>query len=347
MKRTILLVSAALAFAACTTDYTPDLTRAEGKVTLSFCSSMPVTKAPITGSGDLTLDHFQVFVFDASGTLEANTGVIHDTDVASSLPSVEISPGVKDIWAVGNAPEDITGNHVVNTLAQFLDIRMDLLDQTGGENLMYSAHIPETVVSEAYTVDLEFDHLACKIIIDEIQRNFVNSDLALVPLSIQRIYLSNVAGDCDFACAEAPEVWYNKKGAVEKTNSIIYYSFGSGGHVLSQGSSYTTSHVFYSFPNPQLEDHYAGNTWSPRRTRLVVECLYNGETCYYPVTLPKAASEKLKRNTVYHIQKLILKRPGSPDPDNPGDTYNPYMEYSFEVIVNGWQDDIPYTEEFS
>lgn len=342
MKKITMLFALALAVAACSTDYTPESGNNSDKVTLSFRTSMPVTKA-VTGTGDMTLDHFQVFVFDAEGYLEANTSVI--TSLAQGLPSLELTPGIKDIWAVGNAP-DLFEAYDIETEDDFFGIRMDVLDQINGQGLYYSASLENSSVYEDNTVDLAFDHLACKVIIDKIERNFYDPDLAQVPMHINKIYLSNVAADCNFECTGTPEDWYNKKGVIDQNDDIVCYLFANPGYALAQGASYNQSHTFYTFPNPITSDTYAGNGWSPRRTRLVVECSLNGEPCYYPITLPNVANAVLARNTVYHISKLTLRRPGSPDPDNPGGSMDPYMDYQFEVIVNDWLGGESYTEAF-
>lgn len=342
MKKIAMLFSLALAFAACTTDYSPEADTNPDKVRLSFRAVMPATKT-ITGSGDLTLDHYQVFVFNQSGYLEANTDII--TNITQGLPSLDLAPGLKDIWAVGNAQCDLYANYDIDTKSDFLALRMNLFDQPGATGLFYSAKIENRQVNEDYTVDLEFEHLPCKVVIDKIERNFYDTDLAQVPMLIKRIYLSNVAADCDFACTGNPVDWYNMKGELDEDGDFLCYTFPSSGYTLAQNATYNTSHTFYSFPNPYKTDYFGGE-WRPRRTRLVVECTLNGETCYYPITLPNDASAALSRNTVYHITKLTLKRPGSPDPDNPGDEIDPYMEYSFEVIVRSWVNDEPYDEIF-
>lgn len=341
MKKFTMLFALALAVAACSTDYTPESGNPD-KVTLSFRTSMPLTKA-VTGSGDMTLDRFQVFVFDAEGYLEANTSVI--TSLAQGLPSLELTPGIKDIWAVGNAP-DLFEAYDIETEDDFFGIRVDVLDQVNGQGLYYSASLENSSVYEDNTVDLAFDHLACKVIIDKIERNFYNPDLAQVPMHINKIYLSNVAADCNFACTGNPEGWYNKKGVIDKDDDIVCYMFAYPGFALAQGASYNLSHTFYAFPNPVTNDTYGGNGWTPRRTRLIVECSINGEPCYYPITLPSDANATLTRNTVYHISKLTLRCPGTPDPDDPTGTVDPYMDYQFDVIVNDWLGGDSYTETF-
>ena len=169
MKKTALILTFALAAAACSTDYTPDAERTPGMVRLSFRAMIPSTKT-ITGTGDMTLDHYQVFVFDSEGDLEANTNVINNT--SQGLPTLELCPGKKYIWAVGNMVEDLSNSNVIDNVDDLKSICVALLDQPDGTGLFYTAKIENTQVTEDNTVDLEFDHMPCKVVIDKIERSF-------------------------------------------------------------------------------------------------------------------------------------------------------------------------------
>lgn len=96
---------------------------------------------------------------------------------------------------------------------------------------------------------------------------------------------------------------------------------------LTYNTTYSVKHHFYGYPNPVATDANAGS-WTPRKTRLVVEATLGGEVCYYPVTL-----DKMQRNTEYIIN-LTVTRLGSPDPDTPVTT----GEASFTVEVKDWVD---------
>ena len=67
----------------------------------------------------------------------------------------------------------------------------------------------------------------------------------------------------------------------------------------------------YCYPNPTGTDANGG-TFSPRKTRLVIEVQIDTRTFYYPITLAS-----VERNTHYSITNLTITRLGSSDPDYP------------------------------
>jgi len=117
---------------------------------------------------------------------------------------------------------------------------------------------------------------------------------------------------------------------------------------LTNGSTYSTQHTFYVFHNPYTIDKI-GTTWNPRRTRLVVECDYNGRTCYYPVTLPqKIGTDRgvLTGNKCYHITLLTLTRPGSTSPEDPDQEVSSEIDVTVKIEVADWENETAYTETF-
>lgn len=344
MKNTLFAIAAALSLAACTADYVPEET--PKSVKLSFRTFAPSTRT-IAGSGDKSVSSLQIFVFTASGYLEANTPVI--TESYQGLPNVDISPGVKQVWAVANVDDDLVQSYEINTVEDFLSLTVDITEQASAQDLVMSGYIESVTVKEDYTVDIDLKRLTAKVVIDQIERAFTDPDLARVSLKICGIYLSNVAGECDFACSSTSTIWYNQKGVKENLGcDLICHDITPV--EIAQNGTYSTSHTLYPFPNPVKENTYGGSGWSNRRTRLVVECLFGGETCYYPITLPKISDNPnltLDRNTLYHITKLTLKRPGSPDPDIPNYELEPEMNYSFEISVEDWDNVDPYIEVFN
>ena len=63
------------------------------------------------------------------------------------------------------------------------------------------------------------------------------------------------------------------------------------------------------FPNPSSSAVWGGS-WSPRFTRVVIQATLQGETVYYPISLPASV-----RNKTYMIDEVIIHRPGSSDPE--------------------------------
>ena len=92
--------------------------------------------------------------------------------------------------------------------------------------------------------------------------------------------------------------------------------------------------TMYLPPNPESSDCFSlpeesteYPMWSPRATKLVVECEIEGQTCYYPITLPRDGI-----NRSIDISRIEIYSFGSSCPDMP------VSPESIRVIsnVNGW-----------
>ena len=115
--------------------------------------------------------------------------------------------------------------------------------------------------------------------------------------------------------------------------------------------------TFYVMPNdvawgtgsPAAFGPIAGDTWSPRHTKLVIETEYAGKTYYYAIpiagngsgaTYKKLGSAEddgsayagIKANYSYEINELVLTRLGSTNPDEPTVESN----VNFEITVQPW-----------
>ena len=94
---------------------------------------------------------------------------------------------------------------------------------------------------------------------------------------------------------------------------------------LPYSSTWTADKYFYCYPNPTETDS-SEETWSARRTRLVLEATLGGEVMYYPVTLPV-----IEPNSSYEVTVKITRR-GSPSPDIPVTG----IAAEFSVDVQNW-----------
>ena len=212
----------------------------------------------------------------------------------------------------------------------------------------------ELEVKTSMSVSVDVKHIAAKIVLDKVTRDFTDPNLEEVPMRLKKIYVSNVAADCDYACSGGtPTIWNNQLGVLGTTpeNAALLVDGGLD-EDLGEGKTYSTAHTFYVYPNPVTADK-TDNIWSPRKTRLVLECDYNGRTCYYPVTIPgenydvgAGTSPDIQRNKVYHINALTLKRPGSQNTESKEPPVQSDVSCTFSVSVADWEDDIPYTEVF-
>jgi len=329
---------------SCQGDYceTPDASASSSetqeKVTLTISLSTPLTRATLASGNtdDMTFHNAQVFVYNKQGVLEAKSGPV----TSQTGINLSIIPGHKTVWAVVNAPElslSVGTSDTPSLIRTSLsDNSLDALVMSGSKDLEITASSSESI---------EVKHIASKIILNKITRSFTNTDLSEVPMTLKKVYMSNVAADCDYGCTGTePTVWNCKMGVLASPveNAALLLDTGLNGN-LSEGATYSTAHTFYVYPNPVTADTDAA-TWAPRKTRLVLECDYNGRTCYYPITIQGTS---LERNKVYQINGLTLKRPGSESSERKEPEVSSDVDCTFSITVANWEEGIaPYDEVF-
>lgn len=337
MKKRIIAIAAlaAVVFPSCQGDYSAEPEEPQ-KVTLNVSLGGADTKAKIGGSTqDMTFSNAQIFVYNKLGKLEAKSGPVTTKDGIS----LSIIPGTKTIWALVNAP---TMSLDLGT-SETPESKKSLLSDNALNKLVMSGSKSVSVTSST-SVSVEVKHIAAKIVLDKITRAFTDVNLAEVPMTLKKVYMSNVAADCDYACSgAAPTVWNCKLGVFDNPiqNGALIVDTGLS-EPLAEGATYSIAHTFYVYPNPTTQDS-TSDTWSPRKTRLVLECEYNGKTSYYPITIN---TDTIERNKVYHITGLTLKRPGSQNSEKKDPMVSSEVNCTFGVTVSNWENEEPYSEEF-
>lgn len=341
MKKITVLLAAFAVFAACSRDVTPEPELVTLQMNILPGSS---TKADVTGHDDTTLEKVQVLVFDKNGNLETATD---NVDFGTSI-SMSVVPGTKTIWAVGNE----TYKLFVSNLNDLMYHRYCLEDENFSKFIMSDSKENISVTTSGQ-LNFGLKRLACKIVIDKIVRQFNQAAYGEIPLVIKKIYLSNVCDRADVAAQSIIGDSYNvQMGIIGNLDASLKAKIVDDGLdiTLFDGDDHTATHTFYAYPNGATDDAFGGENFSPRRTRLVLECLYNGALCYYPITLPAESGSgrgTLDRNTVYHISSLILTRPGSPDPDVPADEVSSIQNCTFNITCSPWDGNVSYTETFN
>ncbi len=298
-----------------------------------------ITRAKVNGTEDMTLKNVQVIVFNDKGKLEKSSNLASNT---TSL-TLDVLPGKKTVWAVANIASKINESaipSIADLSSKIYDLENNAIDK-----LSMSGFAEKTVSIENCSMELLVKHMACKVVLDGVKRSFTNPDYSVIPLTIKKIFLSNVAGKCSFGCeGEVPSLWYNQLGIIPSSLPAAVKALTVDDALsisLPEGESYNSTHTFYAFPNP-CTDLVFGGSWSPRPTRLVLECDYGGNTCYYPITI----TGPLVRNKVYHISMLTLKKPGSTSPDDPNTEVSSTISFVVQIRVADWEGDNAYAEEF-
>lgn len=290
-----------------------------GQLTISIVGNNAATKA--LSAADETnyskVKDLQIFVFDGE-TLDVYAIVSNTTSA-----TVTCRQGTKTVYAVVNAPA-ITN---VKTVDQLKSIGSQLSDND--EAFVMVGSKTGVSVPSGEPIEIEVKRIVARVALKKITLAFTNSAYPGMGAKQQKVYLVNVPTDTNLGLTLAPTNWINK---------MAYSSTDEPRSFVSDVNSYdlmTTDYneYLYSYPNPTVSDANGGS-WSARHTRLVVETLIDGNTYYYPITLPA-----LEAGKSYEIENLTLTRLGSTNPDQPVQL----SDATFEISVKDWTV-VPITE---
>lgn len=330
-KISIILVStlAALAFVSCNKDVRtaePQETSLPVRLVVGVEGSAATRATGITSNSDQSeakVNSLQVFVFNGDavdGYASSNT----------KTATVSCTSGLRDIYAVVNAP---TLN--ISSKADLLATVSSLENNTANFQMIGSK--TETLKYDG-TVSINVDRLAARVVIKGIKNAIENTTYAN-QFKVVSVYLTNVAGDCDFGGTSGYTIdrWYNRRG-YEASNNLGAMTYDAVNSNVAAGATLSDAHYFYSMPN--RNEGKVGGTWSPRAARLVIRVELAGTLYDYPILLPA-----LESNKSYEINLVTITRPGNKDdgnhdPNDPDDTdeEDPItgFEQNFEIVVNPW-----------
>ena len=295
--------------------------RFELKVQVRSGGDLVQTKSTtITPASEVLVNNLQVFVFRGDA-LDAYGSINDDDEITLSCTG-----GERQVYALVNCP-DLSA---ISTKTALL-ATSSLLSGNSGTNFQMIGHQDEVDLPDDSPVTINVHRLAARVVIKKISRAFTVSALAAKSLTIDQIFITNVAGDINFGETASPTVWYNKMAYSSEQAAFTYDAPASA---LANNASYSTAHSFYAYPNPTVDDA-EGGSWSARHTRLVIKVTLGTDVYYYPITLPA-----LEANKSYEIDELILTRPGSDNPDKPVS----FQDCTFQVNVVGWTT-VPVSDE--
>lgn len=317
-KISIIVALAAAAICSCTKQDAQSASGSASDLTgkVNLCISVPTQTKVTDISSEDAVNSLQVFVFNSAGTsLEA-----YSSGSASSL-SVSVSTGTKKIAAVVNAGA-VPG---ITTLAQLRAVTTSLDDNSAGSFLMYGETEPVSVLSDA-SVTVSVARLVARVGIASVTNAMTLEQYRSTPIRIARIYLVNVVGNSNFASDAVASSWLNPRSESGSVSGLLCETLPSV--TVAYEASHGTGHYFYCYPNAVTTDSSSPD-WCPRMTRLVVEAVIDGNTWYYPVTIPE-----IRPNYSYTISNLTITRPGAASPDEPVTTGSA----AFSVEVVPWTD---------
>lgn len=339
MKKFLIISLAAAALLSCGKN-SPGLTE-RGEAVLNVRISAGGTKVTTASENDeAKVNRIEVLVFNGSGALDAYKS---SDGTGLKVEGISSSSGTKTVVAVVNAPAsagisgvtDIAGLRAITTHFK--------ADNAPDSFVMYGEKSVTLAPSLTNDVSLEVSRLAARIRIDKVKREFRPEMQGLVALpaddfEIVRFYLVNAADDANYGAtvsAAANTTWLTDEsllgsGAVDiDKNALVYCAANAAGGMnkLPQEGVYDNIHRLYAYPNAS----------ATQITKLVVECLIDGNYYTYPI-----AFEGLQPNYSYEIRNLTVTRLGhASDGDDSIDTdenVDPIQTVDFdcEITVNPW-----------
>ncbi len=320
MKTRFLFIAALAAMALCAcqrekadTDGKPVEVNVTIQGTVGSHDASGLTRATsVTYENESKVENLQVYVF--------NDGRLEDYRDAGEAMTAQLTAtsGPRTVWALVNAPslKDVsTESELKAKVSQLSENRTDGFVMSGSttQDLKDGGTVPVTV-----------KRLVSRVSVKKISTDFQYA-LAQESLTVDAIYLINVAGDSNYAADGTPATWVNQLG--HKDNGFDTFLYDKVGTSVQNSKAYEKEHVFYPYPNPTEKDTYEA-TWTPRHTMLVVEVTFESKKGYYPVVLPV-----LERNKTYVIDEMVIRH-------RPGDVpYQPIEtgDATVQITVNDWE----------
>ncbi|MBQ0077420.1 MAG: hypothetical protein KBS55_02140 [Bacteroidales bacterium] len=269
--------------------------------TLSFnVNAAAVTK--VTGSvdaGEKAVNTTQILLFKSGGRLEA-----YGSSTGGASIEIECSYGQYTAKAVVNGPDC----SAVASLDEFNALSVGYSDFAAGSLVMVGSSSVSTDDSGPFVIDVT--RMVSRVVVRNIKRDFETTALAVKDFKIKAIYVDDVLPTVNFGSAAC------SASRVDHTacTALLYDSVGAS---IENSESHEDDHFFYVMP-------CFGTT---ALMTLVLEAELDGETMYYPITVPDLAP-----NTSYEIVGITLKRPGSESSDTPIEVGS----LSFNVNVQPW-----------
>ena len=313
MKTHFLVTAAlaALALASCTREKA-DIDGKPVEVNVTILGTAPTRATAVTYANESKVANLQVYVF--------NDGKLEDYQDAGAAMTAQLTAtsGERTVWALVNAPslKDLsTESELKAQVSQLADNKTDAFVMSGSTT---------QELKDGGTVPVTVKRIVSRVSIKKISTDFQYA-LASESLTVDGIYLINVAGDNTYAADGTPGTWVNQLKHQDTNLDALLYDKVSA--TVNNKTAYEKEHVFYPYPNPTQEDTYDA-TWKPRHTLLVVEVTFEGKKGYYPVVMPA-----LERNKTYEIEEMVIRH-------RPGDVpYKPLEtgDATVQITVNDWE----------
>ena len=252
-----------------------------------------------SSDGESSINSWSVLVCTTDGDVVAyRSGV-------SGAAEFDLECSTYLVYAVANSDVDVSA---MTTSSQLTDAVIPLSDNSLSGGLVMYGSSQVTVVPEGSSISLQMSRLVSKISVDRVRFDFsAEPVLAGKPVTLDAIYLTNVAGSCSVGAPSAVRDWLCKMKWEPSSSSALLRD--EVGVAVGEDDPYERTHHFYACENITASDSDS-EVWCARYTRLVVECTVDGVKYYYPVSLPG-----ISRNSHYRITDILVKGWGSKNPE--------------------------------
>ena len=281
-------------------------------INVTILGTSPTRVTSVKYDNESKVKDLQVYVF--------NNGNLEDYQHVEQAMTAQLTAtsGLRTIWALVNAPSfdnPKTESELKEKASQLADNNPDAFVMVGSTSLE---------LKDQLTVPITVKRFVSRVSIKKISTDF-QSALASETVSIDGIYLINVAGDNTYAADGTPGTWVNKLKHEDSSYDALLYDKVTA--TVNNTKAYENEHVFYPYPNP-VDNKLFDATWAPRNTILVVEVTFQNKKGYYPVVLPG-----LERNKTYVIDEMVLRHLPGDKPYKPLETGDAFAQ----ITVNEWE----------
>lgn len=352
MKKQFLILAAACAvLAACNKEESACIkTGGPARVELHIGSNG--AKALIADTNnEAKVNSVQAFVFNGNAVDAYGVATADDLKKETVTINLNCSQGIRDIWAVVNAPSLSS----ITTLADLKASVTSLLADNAADSFVMIGKADGENVGEDYEKTIFVDRNVSRIRLFQVKRDMKTDALKDVEFKIVRAYITNAV---DNSCIDVytptwPEtfVWkstyFPTAGPMETGSAFLYHKLESE-VTVANGETYGTAYAdggvadwnFYVYPN----SHGAKDTAEPvafDQTKLVVECYINGQYYTYPIPLGEISYNKSYDVKLLTITKLGNNANGDDNVDNtpeyPEDEIISTTTATFTIVVNDWE----------
>lgn len=290
-------------------------------------SASEETKATsVTYSNESRINRWGMYIFASNGSYVTSAASSAGEGVQKFL-----HPGTYTVVALVNYPT--SGTYAINpavkgsinTLSSLYSALVPRLEDMALNSLMMYG-VDTFTINEGSTLlkTVDVRRLVSKVGIKKISLDWTNPGHAAEDFTLKHIYLTNVFGVQQLSADIERSAMSTDKG--NWFNAMGYHGSGSRtmtdavesmtadrniNTVIADGSSVSTEHYFYAFPNACYQgEGVTSSSWSVRSTCMVIEATCGGQTYYYRIALPA-----MGRNKTYIADEVVINNLGSLDPN--------------------------------